>query len=144
MILNKKITLQRFVHDKVTFGKLTLEWLPEHKDIYTIELPWKDNKTSVSCVPQGLYNCRPYTSAKYKNVWKILEVPGREAILIHSGNFACDVKLQVGNHSSDTEGCIMVGLGIEEKVPMITRSKEAMDYLRGLLGSDNFSIEVKN
>jgi hypothetical protein len=140
----KKITLQRFVHDKVTFGKLILEWLPEHKDIYTIELPWQDNKNNISCIPQGLYNCKPYSSKKYKNVWHVLNVPGREAILIHAGNFASPVKLQGSSHTSDTEGCIMVGLGIEENVPMITKSKLAMEYLHEVLGKDNFAIEVKN
>ncbi len=144
MELHKKITLQRFVHDKVTFGKLTLEWIPGHKDIYTLELPWLNNKQKVSCIPQGIYNCRPYTSLKYKNVWTLLNVPGREAILIHSGNFASDVRLQVGSHSSDTEGCILVGLSIDEKVPMIGKSKAAMDYLKELIGGDNFSIEVKD
>jgi len=144
VVLNKRITLQRFIHDKVTFGKLTLEWLPEHQDIYTIELPWKDNHKSISCIPQGIYNCRPYNSAKYRDVWKLLSVPNREAILIHSGNFACDVKLQVGSHTSDTEGCILIVFGIEENVPMITHSKAARDYLREALGSDNFSIEVKD
>lgn len=144
MILNKKITLHRFVHGEVTFGKLHLEWLPDHPDIYTIELPWRDNKPGVSCIPQGIYNGIPHHTTKYPNVWELLYVPNRTGILIHSGNFASNVKLQNGAHAPETEGCIMVGLGIEENVPMITKSKLAMEYLRQVLGIDNFSIEVKN
>ena len=139
-----KITLQRFIHNKVTFGKLELEWIPEHKDIYTIELPWKDNARSVSCIPQGQYNCRPYSSAKYRNVWTLLNVPDRSSILIHAGNFASEVRLQAGQHKSDTEGCILVGMGIERKTPMITKSKLALDYLREVIGAENFCIEIKD
>jgi len=140
----KKIILQRFIHDKVTFGKLELTWLPDHKDIYTIELPWNDNKQKISCIPQGIYNCKPYTSQKYKNVWQLLSVPNRSAILIHAGNFACDVRLLGSSHRSDTEGCILVGMGIDEKIPMIQKSKDAILYLRDIIGKDNFCIEVKN
>lgn len=140
----KKVTLKRFLHDKVTFGKLHLEWLPEHKDLYTIELPWNDNKPNISCIPQGIYNATPYSSSRFKNVYKILNVPDRKSILIHAGNFAYDVKLLAGSHSSDTQGCILIGLGIKENVPMVTKSKLALDYLRNNIGKDNFSLHVKD
>jgi len=144
VVIHKQVTLQRFKHDKVTFGKITLDWLPEHKDIYTIELPWMDNIQNQSCIPQGIYNCSPYSSVKYKNVWQVRNVPNRSNILIHSGNFACDVKLQASVHDSDTQGCILVGMRIDEAVPMVQRSKEAMAYLHEILGADNFSIHVKD
>ena len=135
-----KATLQRFSHDKVTFGKLHLDWASNHKDIYTIELPWLENKPNISCIPQGLYNVRQHNTVKYPNTFEVLAVPGREAILIHAGNYA-DVN---ENHKSDTQGCILIGLGIDESVPMITQSKAAMIYLRKLVGGNNFALEVKN
>lgn len=143
MVDMKKITLQRFVHDKVTFGKLSLDWC-KHPDIYTIELPWNDNKKSISCIPQGLYNLIPYNSKKYPNVFKLLNVPGRSDILIHVGNYACEVTVGNGTFQTDTEGCILVGFGIEEGIPMITKSRAAMDFLRKAIGKDNCSIEVKD
>src|SRR4051812_16047144 len=112
--MNKRITLQRFSSDKVTFGKMRLEWLPEHKDIYTLELP-KNNGEAGFCITQGLYNCIPHNSPKHPDTWELLNVPARTSILIH-----------VGNYAQDTLGCILPGLTINEEKCMIGRSKDAM------------------
>jgi hypothetical protein len=138
-----KATLQRFSQDKVTFGKLHLEGI-DHPDIYTIELPWKDNYPNISCIPAGLYSCIPHESEKYPNTYEVTFVPGRTAILIHSGNFACEVNLSNAHYNSDTRGCIIVGFGIQEETPMVTRSKAALKYLQETFGKKNFSLEVKN
>lgn len=129
-----KIILQRFPNenDQITFGKLYLDWIPDHKDIYTLEPP-KGDYGKGYCIPQGLYNVRKYYSKAHPDVWKVLNVPGREDILIH-----------IGNYPSDTTGCILVGLGIEEDVHMITNSRYAIKYLRSILGENSFSLEVKN
>lgn len=142
----KTITLQRFKTENskiVTFGKLTFDWLPESKDVYTLELPWRDNKPFISCIPQGIYNCKRYSSSKYPKAWQICNVPDRDRILIHAGNFASVVNLQ-RSYKSDTEGCILVGLGIEESIPMITRSYLAINYLLEILQNENFTLIVKN
>jgi hypothetical protein len=139
IVLNKRITLERFLFDKVTFGKMRLEWLPEHKDIYTLELP-KGDGGSGFCITQGLYNCIPHNSPKHPNTWELMKVPGRTSILIHAGNYGCEVN----GHLSDTEGCILPGLTINETTPMVGRSVDAMKYLHELIGKDNFSIEVKD
>lgn len=128
----------------VTFGKLYLPWLKVQPDIYTIEPIWKDNQSNISCIPEGIYQCVPHNTDKHPDTWE-LEVKNRTSILIHPGNFASLVKLQ-GNqiHSSDTQGCILVGFGIEENIPMITRSKEAMYYLQITLGIKTiFGLEIK-
>ncbi len=140
----KKIILQRDLkaNVKVTFGKILLDWIPDHPDIYSIELKKHEGEHGF-CITQGFYNCKPHNSINHPNTYELLLVPNRTDILIHSGNFASDVKLQNGNHSSDTLGCILIGFGIEEEIPMIIRSKEAMDYLRKVLGKDNFCIEIK-
>lgn len=65
---------------------------------YTLELPWRDNQRNVSCIPAGIYNCRPAVSPRFRNVIEVCGVPGRSHILIHAGNTA-----------RDTEGCILVG-----------------------------------
>lgn len=130
--MKKKIILQTFEsNDTETYGKLDLLWLPNHKDIYTLE-PKKGDYRQNCCIPQGLYNCRKYTSNDHKDVWKVLDVPGRTDILIH-----------VGNYAKDTKGCILVGLGIEEDKHMITYSKKAIEYLRSILKDENFCLEVK-
>ena len=142
----KKITLYRQydLHKEVVFGSLNFSWLKEATEIFTIELPWLDNKKNISCIPAGIYKCTPYSSKKYKDVWQILDVPNREAILIHSGNFASEIKLIGSYHKPDTEGCILVGLRMDTRVPMVNESKMAMSYLHEILGNDDFELEIKN
>lgn len=69
---------------------------------YTLELPWRDNRTNVSCIPQGEYRVtkRPASaSAKYKyDHLQVQNVLNRDAILFH-----------VGNYPKNTTGCILVG-----------------------------------
>jgi hypothetical protein len=55
---------------------------------HTIELPWKDNHRSTSCIPEGRYPLVKRYSPKFK--WHLLvkDVPGRSVILIHPANDA--------------------------------------------------------
>lgn len=142
----KKIILNREKFDKVTFGKLDLSAfnLSNRPTIYTLELPWLNNENNISCIPQGLYNCVRFNHPEKGWVWRVLNVPGRSGILIHSGNFACKGVLNSKEFKSDTLGCIMLGLNINKSVPMITDSKKAMALWYSIVGDDNFCIEVKN
>ena len=46
--------LIRYYSDlKVTLGILKLN--VAHDPIYTLELPWRENKTNLSCIPLGTY-----------------------------------------------------------------------------------------
>ena len=115
-------------------GKQTLGELLVYKDgkvIFkcdTLELPWKDNKTQVSCIPTGAYNLKRYSSEKFTNVYSIPGVPDRSYILIHSGNYYTDI-----------EGCILVGDGYKDintdgeldvlnSKDTLAKLKEALDY----------------
>ncbi len=145
--MSMTIILQRDykANSLVTFGKIYLPWLKVQSDIYTIELKDGDG-LSGSCIMSGIYECIPHDTENHHNTWEVLNVPKRTSILIHAGNFASSVRLQGQQiHNSDTEGCILVGFGIEENIPMITRSKEAMDYLRTTLGiKSNFKIDIRD
>ena len=101
---------------------------------YTLENPWLDNKRNVSCIPEGEYECMPYSSAKYPNVWELQNVKDRSKILIHAGNF-----------EEDTRGCILVGKSITDYngKKMITNSVWTLERLRALIGIDKtFTLEV--
>jgi hypothetical protein len=68
----------------------------------TLELPWKDNQNSISCIPDGKYKARYRQAAEspsrdYDHI-HILDVPDRSYILVHSGNYNWHVK-----------GCVLVG-----------------------------------
>ena len=56
--------------------------------VYTIELPWKDNLTGVSCIPEGRYRLQKIYSTRFGWHLLVLEVPRRQGILIHPANDA--------------------------------------------------------
>lgn len=117
--------------DKGTFGMMVLDGEPL---CVTCEDPWNDNKPNISCVPAGLYRCVEHNGAKFKNVWRLLDVPGRSAILIHNG-----VNI---NH---TEGCILVGRGFFDfaNLPGITDSRLTLDMLHVKLPGE-FNLKIYN
>lgn len=53
----------------------------------TLELPWKDNRPRVSCIPEGVYSLAITDSFKFKRpMLEILKVPGRAGIRVHNVN----------------------------------------------------------
>ncbi len=64
----------------------------------TLELPWKNNQTNISCIPTGEYRCGLYMSDKFGKTFEVKNVPQRTDILIHSGKTIKDIK-----------GCILLG-----------------------------------
>lgn len=72
----------------------------------TIELPWKHNQQSISCIPTGTYTVTPFKSPKYGSTFMITNVEGRSYILFHWGNFAGDV---TKGFKSNSKGCIILG-----------------------------------
>ncbi|MCX2574000.1 DUF5675 family protein [Pedobacter sandarakinus] len=55
---------------------------------YSIELPWRNNKRSISCIPEGKYLLVRRYHPKHGHQLALSIVPNREAILIHPANFA--------------------------------------------------------
>ena len=94
----------------------------------TLEEPWKDNKRGISCVPSGSYKCVEHTGSRFQHVWRLLDVPKREAVLIHNGNTL-----------DDTEGCILVGDSFAKGA--IMNSRKTLDLLRATLPK-NFTINI--
>lgn len=62
----------------------------------TIELPWLQNQRNVSCIPEGRYELRMRATAKRGKHLLVLNVKGRDGILIHPANDA----------SKELRGCI--------------------------------------
>lgn len=78
----------------------------------TLELPWRDNKPHISCIPVGSYYCVPHSGPKFKNTWEVTGVPGRDDVLLHYGNFV-----------QDSTGCILIGYSANH-----TNGVAALDY----------------
>ena len=55
---------------------------------YTIELPWKNNQARVSCIPERRYEPVKRWSLKFGRHLQVMNVSGREYILIHPANEA--------------------------------------------------------
>jgi hypothetical protein len=80
-----ELYLKREYHPQGTNGKLTYQ----NKEVcQTIELPWKNNKRSISCIPAGRYRLVKREHPKHGSQLLLANVPNREGILIHPANFA--------------------------------------------------------
>lgn len=121
--------------EKGTFGVLVINDLPF---CVTMELPWRDNKTEISCIPAGTYKWKRHVSqnvskaSDYKVIW-LQDVPGRSYIYIHVANWPSEVK-----------GCIGVGMRFgHAKEYGVLESKTAMEALLAQL-PDYGTIEIKD
>jgi len=82
---------------------------------FTIELPWLDNKRSISCIPEGSYELKARFSEKFKHHLHLINVKDRNLILIHPANDALE----------ELEGCIApvtqlngIGKGLSSRLLM--------------------------
>ncbi len=70
-----------------TNGTLTLNG---HFVCFTIELPWKENKRNISCIPEGKYELKGRFSPALQNHLEVLDVFGRNHILLHPATNAIE------------------------------------------------------
>lgn len=124
-----QIKLQRvsLKHDSPTYGVLLSNDIPI---CLILERPWRDNLPSVSCIPEGKYECVAYESEKFGKTWEVTNVPMRTYILFHSGNTI-----------NDSQGCLLAGLSFSPGG--ISHSKDAMALLRRTL-PPKFTLEILN
>lgn len=54
----------------------------------SIELPWLDNKSQVSCIPEGRYELKKRYSQRFGWHLQVMKVKNRALILIHPANNA--------------------------------------------------------
>ena len=54
----------------------------------TIELPWLQNQRNVSCIPEGRYELKKRVTQKRGQHLLVVNVKGRDGILIHPANDA--------------------------------------------------------
>lgn len=113
-----KVYLTRFEHDinKGTKGNVVVKSIPKDggqemtiTKFVSLELPWLNNASSISCIPKGEYPC---TYTRSNNAWIgqsyiLSNVPKRYGIRIHKGWWAGTK--QIYGYASDVEGCIIFG-----------------------------------
>lgn len=131
-----KAYLKRITDDGIaTTGKFFFDSDEGQQTFASLELPWKDNAKGISCIPKGTYKVITTFSNRFqKDMWQLLDVPGRTGIRIHSANY-----------SRQLEGCIALGM---YKVDMdkdgtmdVAESRKAIALARYFLG-DEFELEI--
>jgi len=104
-------------------------------ELLTLERPWLDNETKVSCIPAGTYNVRATQSARFGRLMYLVEaVPKRTGIRIHPANFP-----------NELLGCIALGTSIGRtaaKGKMLLNSRAGVGRLESLLGMKPFTLVV--
>src|SRR5690348_6385278 len=97
-----RIEVKRTYHSHCTTGDGAV-YNPEGDKVFefkTLELPWKDNAHNISCIPEGEYlvlKMPPTAKRKYEYFW-VQNVPDRDSILWHPGNYTSQIR-----------GCLLPG-----------------------------------
>jgi hypothetical protein len=120
---------------KATIGTFFFETEETQVNLGSLELPWKDNQQYISCIPKGTYKVKTTFSNRYqKDMWEIMDVPGRGGIRIHSANYA-----------SQLLGCIALGLQVididKDGTMDIANSRKAIELAEHHLGKE-FELEI--
>src|SRR3546814_18105739 len=71
-------------------------YLNDEPICHTIELPWRDNRRNVSCIPEGRYRLVRTRGRRFKYCLRLVDVPGRSGILMHAASDA----------ATELRGCI--------------------------------------
>lgn len=107
----------------------------------TLELPWKDNRQDVSCIPAGEYLCNRTVRLKVGQTFEILQIPNRSDVLIHKGN-----------NVWESRGCLLLGEQFEDSVApngksivtsVLSSGKAYSEFITRLTGQDQFKLVIK-
>lgn len=135
------VTLERHeTSDQGTFGRILL---PGGVFLFTGELPWRENQSNVSCIPEGLYPCSWTFSERFRRrLYQVASVLSRTGIRIHSANL-------MGAHPpylAQLNGCIALGekLGTIDGQKAVLVSRPALTKFETLMGGKPFTLEIKS
>lgn len=108
---------------------------------FSLELPWRNNATGISCIPTDTYIVKSRWSKKYGWHFHITNVKGRSWILLHSGNFAGDETLGYRTHS---HGCILLGKtkGLLQGQQAILNSRITVRKFNNLMQNQTFKLII--
>jgi len=132
----KSVLLRLRDDGQETLGALVVyDELEKVFECKSLELPWKGNKTDISCIPRGMYHVNHRSSPKYGDHLIIEDVVYRTHILIH-----------VANYFSDIKGCVGVGKSYADingdGVIDITSSRNTLKELVNIVPVAGMSLEI--
>ncbi len=116
----------------------------------SMEQPDLGNRPFESCVPQGEYELRPFTSPRYGecfimvnedlNVYEFKDSPGRP----DEGRFLC-LFVHRGNWPRNFQGCIGAGFRYLEEKDMITRTVKACKLVNaGVRDEGSYRLTIRH
>lgn len=103
----------------------------------SLERGWLNNKNQVSCVPQGVYDCKYEHSPRFgKNLWELKGVPNRSECKFHAANYWHQLN-----------GCIALGRNRKyidgDLIMDITSSRDMMrEFERILMPMNAYTVKV--
>lgn len=109
------LVLERTYHETGTNGKFTIEGL---YICSSIELPERQNKRKISCIPEGIYQINICKHPRFGECILVENVPQRKGIYIHAMNDA-------NKQSKGCIGTVFVATGIAQGL----QSKDALKAL---------------
>lgn len=127
------ILTRRWDNGVQTLGELSFDDF----NCKTLELPYRDNKQNISCIPKGTYTVKWSFSPKFmKYTYEILKVPNRSGIRFHSGSSFYDIKgcIILGTHYTDING---------DPYADIANTKETITRFDSLLKKKDFKLIIR-
>lgn len=109
------LVLERLYQETGTNGKFTIEGLYVCS---SIELPERQNKKKLSCIPEGIFPIKVCNHPKFGDCILVENVPQRKGIYIHAMNDA----------NKQSKGCIGTVL-VATEVAKGLKSKDALKAL---------------
>jgi len=94
---------------------------------HVLERGWLDNKSNVSCIPEGIYPLRLEYSGKFKrNLWEAHDVPNRS-----------ECKFHVSNYWDQLNGCFAPGqsrkdIGRDSELDMVGSGKALKSFMEAM------------
>ncbi len=132
------VTISRYESsDQGTFGILVSPGFHCH----TVELPWRDNASNISCVPAGEYICKLRRSPRFGLTFCLQDVKGRSFVLLHSGNLAGD---RAKNWKTHSAGCLLLGKyrGRLSGQKAVMVSRPTLRQFMQIMGKDDFYLTI--
>ena len=86
-------TISRTYLPNVTLGEMVMQDGVLTESIITLELPWKENKSQVSCIPEGEYEVSwEFSPSRKTHTYRVMNIVGRSGVLFHSANYTRQLK----------------------------------------------------
>ena len=132
------ITLERSYLPFGTYGR----WYQDDPkfECYTVERPWLENQSNISCIPEGRY--RIFRSQYHRGGYPCFEVADVENRAL--------IKIHIANWPKDVHGCI--GMGVEIRPlsisgdPVLAVSSSSATFSKWMMameGQDEAELDIR-